>query len=147
MFTSIVWATDGSPAADAALPYVESLAASPDAKVTVVHADQHFLGRGGGYSALADEPELRTKIRAQTEALVAKGIDATFVAVVGTTEKTGDLIADAAKDAEADVIVVGSRGHGALASAVIGSVTTRLLHVAPCPVLAVPARVAATAAV
>jgi nucleotide-binding universal stress UspA family protein len=39
----------------------------------------------------------------------------------------------------ADVVVVGTRGHTAIGGLLLGSVTQRLLHVAPCPVLAVPA--------
>ena len=47
-------------------------------------------------------------------------------------------IAEEAKEAGADLIVVGTRGHTALAGLLLGSVTQRLLHIAPCPVLAVP---------
>jgi nucleotide-binding universal stress UspA family protein len=36
------------------------------------------------------------------------------------------------------VIVVGTRGHGPLAGALLGSVAQHLLHDAPCPVLAIP---------
>jgi len=45
----------------------------------------------------------------------------------------------------ADMIVVGSRGHGTLKSALLGSVSKELAAYAPCPVVVVPrdARVAA----
>jgi nucleotide-binding universal stress UspA family protein len=51
------------------------------------------------------------------------------------------MLADTARDAGADVIVAGTRGHAPVAGLLLGSVTQRLLHIAPCPVLAVPAAV------
>jgi nucleotide-binding universal stress UspA family protein len=47
-------------------------------------------------------------------------------------------IAEIAGREHVDLIVVGTRGRTALAGLLIGSVTQRLLHIAPCPVLAVP---------
>ena len=40
--------------------------------------------------------------------------------------------------AGADVIVAGTRGLGTPVGLLVGSVTHRLLHIAHCPVLAVP---------
>jgi nucleotide-binding universal stress UspA family protein len=41
---------------------------------------------------------------------------------------------------ESDAIVVGTRGHTPIAGLLVGSVTQRLLHIAPCPLIAVPTR-------
>jgi nucleotide-binding universal stress UspA family protein len=49
----------------------------------------------------------------------------------------GAAICDVAKDRGVDVIVVGSRGRGAIKRAVLGSVSTHVVHNAPCPVLVV----------
>jgi nucleotide-binding universal stress UspA family protein len=47
----------------------------------------------------------------------------------------GPTLCQVAEDRGADVIVVGSRGHGALKRALLGSVSSHVLHHAPCPVL------------
>jgi nucleotide-binding universal stress UspA family protein len=47
-------------------------------------------------------------------------------------------IAAIAQAAQAELIVVATRGVSAIGGLVLGSVTHRLLHIAPCPVLVVP---------
>jgi nucleotide-binding universal stress UspA family protein len=56
----------------------------------------------------------------------------------GQTGKIANRILEIVGDVGADLIVVGTHGHSALGTVVLGSVTQRLLHAGHCPVLAVP---------
>ena len=47
------------------------------------------------------------------------------------------LVTELARVHDADLIVVGTHGRGAVATAMLGSVTKSLLRVAHCPVLAI----------
>jgi len=140
MFKSIVWATDGSEAADRALPLAKELATGEGKTLVVVHVKEVFTGgRSVRYPIHADEDELERKIQAQVEELAKAGVDATMRVVSGGGGHSAHLIADTAAEVKGDVIVVGTRGHAPVPGLLLGSVTQRLLHVAPCPVLAVPA--------
>jgi nucleotide-binding universal stress UspA family protein len=88
---------------------------------------------------LADNDECKAKIDAQVEEACKEGLDVTFNVVPGLSPGTPHMIADTARELGADAIVTGTRGHGPVAGLLLGSVTHRLLHIAPCPVLVVPA--------
>jgi len=59
------------------------------------------------------------------------------IAVMVRTGDPAEEIVDAAKEQGATLIVVGSRGRGGVRSALLGSVSDRVLHLAHCPVLVV----------
>src|SRR5262245_8428772 len=138
MFKTILWATDGSAAADRALPFAKALAHGEDKRLVVVHCREIITGRGGGYPVLADDSELVEKIQAQVQEAKDEGLQVTAEIVTDAAPAAARAIAEAAREREADVIVVGTRGHGPVTGLLVGSVTQRLLHAAPCPVLAVP---------
>jgi nucleotide-binding universal stress UspA family protein len=144
MFTTIVWATDGSPTAALALPYALGLAAPDEAKLVVVHAREIMVGRVGGYPVLADESELRATIHQQVEELQSDGIDATYVVRTCTVGHAARTIAEVAGEVGADLIVVGTHGYGRVANLILGSTTQGLIHAGVCPVLAVPTGSAVT---
>jgi nucleotide-binding universal stress UspA family protein len=52
----------------------------------------------------------------------------------------GDRLADLADEEAAELIIVGSRGRGAVKAAILGSVSTDVIGVARRPVLVVPSR-------
>jgi len=137
MFETIVWATDGSETAARALPLVEELAQVHHSKVVAVHANEIVRGRLGAESLLADEPDVRGRIRDSVEGLRSAGIEVDFEVVDGHVG-VPELIASAASARGADLIVVGTHGDGGFKAALLGGVTRRLLQIARCPVLAVP---------
>lgn len=138
MFKTIIWATDGSETADGALPFAKALADCDGGKLVVVHNNELLVGRAYGYPLFADEEDLEAKIREQVDELKAEGVDVSLELVSGVATPAAHMISETARKVGADVIVVGTRGHGPIASVLVGGVTQRLLHIAPCPVLAVP---------
>ncbi len=71
----------------------------------------------------------------QTIARVASGTPVEVVPIVVQGSPAAAL-RECAKGA--DLVVVGTHGYGAIRGAIVGSVTQRLLHNPPCPVVAVP---------
>jgi len=137
MFETIVWATDGSELADRALEQVRELAEIHGSRIVAVHANEVLTGRAGGAPLLADEPDIREKLESQVEELRAAGFDAELEVCTGT-EHVATLVERAAWTVGADLIVVGTHGRGAVASAVMGSVARGLCHTSRRPVLVVP---------
>lgn len=141
MFNKIIWATDGSEAADAALPQLRALAGDNGTEVVVLHCEETFVGPVAyGLDVNVAEDDLKAKIAKQAEELAAEGLHVTTEFVTGRSGAAAHAIANAAQDDAADLILVGTRGHTALGGLLLGSVTQRLLQLAPCPVMAVPAR-------
>ncbi len=138
MFRKIVWATDGSAGADHALGYARDLARANGADLVVVHGEELSAARSSiGYTRRVDEEDLEAKIKRQVAEMTGNGLPVS-VKVIGGHAHPATLIAEAAEDIGADLVVVGTRGHTPLAGLLLGSVTDRLLHILHCPVLVVP---------
>jgi nucleotide-binding universal stress UspA family protein len=138
MFRTIIWATDGSRNSDRALAFAKELAQESACPLVAVHSRELLAGRIGGMPLLADEDDLETRIGRQVDELKDAGLDARTVFAGGRAGHAAQTIAEIADSLDADLIVVGTRGQTAFAGLMLGSVTQRLLHVARCPVLAVP---------
>ena len=127
MYKTIVLALDESEGSVAALPYAVNLARRDAATLVIAHARTHAL-----------ETSQEEMLNQTVEGLRSGGIDALLEIRTSLVEEVADFLSDVATEAGADLIVIAGRGRSALAGAVLGSVTQRLLHVAPCPVLVVP---------
>lgn len=78
--------------------------------------------------------------RVQADALKAVGGEGLDIAGKVVRGSPAAALLDAAK--EADLLIVGSRGHGGFSGLLLGSVSTQVTHHALCPVLIVRPRTA-----
>lgn len=141
MYTTILWATDGSPEANAALASALELL-EPDGTLVAFHCDQRFVGSHvGGISVYPDELERIQHIRGQIDDLVHRGIRVRPL-IERTIHDPAHEIARAADDLGVEAIVCGTRSMLGLPAVLSGSVAARLLKHATVPVIVVPAHVA-----
>lgn len=138
----ILFATDGSPSADAALDALLALPLRPDDHVTVLAVPVHpYAGVGfdGAGVALAEvvqqEAEAAQRVADGTrERIAAKGIPASARVEEGGVAET---IIETAEAERAGLIVMGSRGLGRFAGALLGSAARAVARHSPIPVLVV----------
>jgi nucleotide-binding universal stress UspA family protein len=145
MFTTIIWATDGSEAADTALPYVKTLASEHNASVTLLHCDELLVARSAGKDEFIEGEYVRDKLRRQAESLRGEGIDAEVKFVAGIGCDAAKQVSDTVEELGADLVVIATRGRNPVAQLFLGSVAQRLLELGPCPVFVVPTLTTATA--
>jgi len=132
-YGTIVWATDGSAAAAAALVEARRLAELTGARIVAVYCDQRFEGWSGRSGT-----DVRTEICELVEGLQEDGVPIDLV-LKRTHQDAADTLALVAAEVGAGLVVCGTRGLSPIAGLLAGSFTQRLLQIAPCPVVAVPA--------
>jgi nucleotide-binding universal stress UspA family protein len=81
---------------------------------------------------------LQATLERTVDDLKREGIDAELALIKASHRNAAQMMADYARDAGADVVVVGNRGYGPVAALFLGSFTFRLLQISSCPVLVVP---------
>ena len=135
----IVVGIDGSPQSHLALVTAFGEAARRQAPLLVVHAWAMPLRTQGGdrdYGSELTRGEREGRLLAEREASRASAgfPDVVYEVTVGDRSAGAELV-DATHDAQ--LVVVGSRGVGALRGLLLGSTAHALLHHAACPVLVV----------
>jgi nucleotide-binding universal stress UspA family protein len=144
----VLIATDGSEGAVAAAQHALRVLA-PDASVLVLAVAETpadaAAGLDSGFGGDITDPEV-VEVEWRAGQMRAEDAVRHMVELLGPRAgvesriEAGDparAICEVAREARADVVVVGSRGHGFLRRALMGSVSSHVLHHAPCPVLVV----------
>lgn len=140
VFKNILVATDFSEASDRALRDALALDAEGDARIWVVHA---LAKNPQQYSTLENPPELdveRVEAEKQMRKMVEGVTTARKVEAQVRLGKVGDVVARVIAEENIDLLVIGTRGRGAISKLALGSVAEELLRVAPCPVLTIGPR-------
>ena len=138
----ILIATDGSTASAEAVEFGVDLAAEHEAEVILVHVGPEtdilpMVSYGlGAVPRVPHEPadDDRRSLEAAEEVASEHGVRATSKLLFGDTV---DEIVTYADNENVDMIVVGSRGHGNLASVLLGSVSRGILAESRRPVVVV----------
>jgi nucleotide-binding universal stress UspA family protein len=139
----IVVGVDGSAGSTVALAWAMRQARLTDAAVEAVSAwvDPTLLGYGYGASVVFEGdtyPVLAEKTLADTVAEVTERAGGPVTVLTRVVHGHPAQVLTAAA-AGAELLVVGSRGHGAFAGMLLGSVSQHCVQHAPCPVVVVPA--------
>jgi len=108
----------------------------------VAEPNPDFVGFDAGPDVVRDQMAEQfhrehEQIQAMAQQLRDDGRDVTALLVQGPTV---DTILSQAEKLEADLIVVGSHGHGAVFDMLVGSISTEVIRRSSIPVLVVPAR-------
>lgn len=140
-FTTIVAATDFSPASERAVFYAEALAREFGARLHLLHVVADPLLAAAWSEAYAyDLDKLAERMRVDADTQLAgraakiSGLVVTHEAAVG---KPANTIVAIACDLGADLIVLGTHGRSGMSHFFLGSVAERVVRTARCPVMTV----------
>lgn len=136
----ILFPTDFSNVAKNAFKFALNLAKKMDATIDLVYVFDvpvPYQDAGGGMP-----PDYYTKLIAQQKAMAEKKMD-NFAEKVGKKIATFGLfvpeeIINIAQEGNYDLIVMGTKGEHNAIEKLLGSITSRTMMNAPCPVLAIP---------
>ncbi len=134
----ILLAIDGSEHSNTVLEKAIEYAKSLNTGIILVHCHERFpVNLGEPYR----DSQIAAIIR-ESENLVApfvRRLENENIPVEDRLmeEPAGKMISEVAEVEKCDLIIIGSRGFSNLTNLIVGSVTTRVLQTAPCPVLVV----------
>jgi nucleotide-binding universal stress UspA family protein len=150
MHKHILVAVDSSTTAQKALDESILLAGALGAKLSIAHAldeaalVQHGMGLGSYIDIEKAKSEIRDSGIRLLDGAVAKaaeaGVRAERMLIESTDRRVAEMIADAARSSEADLIVVGTHGRRGFERILVGSVAENLVRITETSLLLVRER-------
>ncbi len=134
----ILVGVDGSEASNEAARLAAEIALRFGARLTLAYSVAPLLLPPDAYGLTTAEVEeeheqFARKLLGEAAArLAASGVEIDSVVLVGPP---AEMLAEAAAASDVGMVVVGSRGRGTVARALLGSVSGRLVHISSKPVL------------
>jgi nucleotide-binding universal stress UspA family protein len=142
MVQNILVGFDGSTASREAAEFAMKLAAQTKARVTllfVVELPQIIpIGALSGFVPTSP-PQSDDNVRHAEQLIATVRADHPEIDVATRVEAgtPAEMICEVAAALRSDLVVVGARGHNAARRLLLGSISDRVVHHAPCPVLVV----------
>jgi nucleotide-binding universal stress UspA family protein len=142
----VLVASDGSEAADRAVEYAGALAMRERADLLIANVIGGYNLPDGAFTRLIDSEqaplkELLEAMSAETLTRARERARAAGASMIQLESRVGDVaetLIDIAKEKQVGVIVVGKRGAGPFERLLLGSVSRKLVNLAPVPVIVVP---------
>jgi len=130
-------AVDHSDVAERAINAVRELASLSDGEVWVLHLREMEAMSRAGYVPIESNAEAQSTAEHAAKELHDAGVKAHYEVRNTICGQAGREIVDAARDHDAGVIVMGSRGHSGMTGLVLGSTAHQVIHLSDRPVLVV----------
>lgn len=137
MYERILVALDHSAVSERVLAAAKELAAMSKAKVWVLHLREREVIAQMGDVPSETGDEATEAVDAAVKELTGLGVEAQGEVRNTTFGHAAREIMEDAKEHDVNVIVMGSRGRGDLAGAILGSTAHKVIHLADRPVLVV----------
>lgn len=140
MFKRILVPTDGSESSRHALMKALEIASKFDSEIELFHVTQSqeaYYGYNDSYNTFSNSDQIKSNGElALATTLKGLDIEGVHLSKKHVSGKAAVRILDEIKR-DFDLVIMGTRGHGGIIGAVVGSVAQRVLANSDCPVLIV----------
>lgn len=142
LFKKIIVALDGSPNSEKALQTALAFGQTQNAKLFLIHVVKEVHPQFAAGGVAISISELNSALRENGEQILRDAEDEAEKAQIPCRTRivSGDpaeKILFAAKEEEADLILIGSRGLGTFKEWMLGSVSHKVIQLAQCPVFVI----------